>query len=106
MPDISRRPRRRLGSDSSGDFATEAEVRAAVAAVRVQFATVAEAEASDAWRALRPRVTRWILRTARGLSPIRREDQAAAITRVYLRAPHFLPALPPRQITGGFPDDR
>jgi hypothetical protein len=94
MPELYRRPRRRLDRGSTeGDFTSEAEVRAAVEALRAQHATLAEAEASPEWRSLHRRVARWILRTAGALPVVGAEDRARRIALVYLRAPKFLPAL-------------
>jgi hypothetical protein len=95
MPERARRPRRRLGSNAA-DFTCEREVRAAVAEVRAAHATVDAAEASEAWRALRPRVARWILRTALGLPVVGKEEHALRIAHVYLRRPEFLPPIRPR----------
>jgi hypothetical protein len=101
MPTSDRRPRRRLtGASAAPDFASEADVRAAAELVRARFPTIAEAEASDAWRSLRPRVVRWILRTAGALPAVRPEDAATQIARIYLRAPHLLPMLPPAMARG------
>jgi hypothetical protein len=96
MPEFHRKPRRRLNSGTGeADFTTEIEVREAVAALRAAHPTIEAAEASPAWRALRPRVARWVLRTAKALPFNSPQEAALAIANVYLRAPHFLPELPP-----------
>jgi hypothetical protein len=96
MPEYHRKPRRRLnGGTGEADFITEIEVREAVAAVRAAHPTIEAAEASPAWRALRPRVARWILRTANALPHNSPQEAALAIARVYLRRPEYLWKLPP-----------
>jgi hypothetical protein len=57
--------------------------------------TIQAAEGSPEWRALRRRVARWILRTARALPFNSPEEAALAIARLYLRRPELLSALPP-----------
>lgn len=94
MPELHRRPRRRIGGpEAPADFACEQDVRAAVAALRKAHSTLAAAEASPEWHALRRRVARWVLRTLSAHAGA--EEIAFNIARVYLRKPHFLPALPP-----------
>jgi hypothetical protein len=98
MPELHRKPRRRLDRGASeGDFTSEVEVRAAVAALRAAHATVAEAEASPEWPALHRRVTRWVLRTWTGLPVVSPEESARACARVYLVRPEFLPGMPPQR---------
>lgn len=94
MPELYRRPRRRVGRGGD-DFEDERAVRAAAAAVRRAHATLELAEASAEWRELRPRVARWILRTACALPQQGAEEAALGMARVYLRRPEFLPLLPP-----------
>jgi hypothetical protein len=107
MPELHRRPRRRLnrGGRADGDFTCEREVREAVAALRAAHATVAEAEVSAEWRALSRRVARWILRTAKALPFNSPEGAALAIARVYLRRPELLPAMPPGDFDEGEPHE-
>lgn len=98
MPERHRRPRRRLDRGVDSDFSSEREVREVVAQLRARYETTAEAEATDEWRALHRRVTRWVLRTATGLPPVRPEDHAHRIALIYLRRPEFLPAPPPQLV--------
>jgi hypothetical protein len=106
VPESHRKPRRRLDRNGTeGDFISERECREAVAALRAAHATLREAEASPEWRALHRRVTRWLLRTAKGLPAVSPEDAAREIAKVYLRRPEFLPAFPPGDFDEGETDD-
>lgn len=91
MPELYRKPRRRRGGRAA-DFTTEQEVRQRCAELRSRYATAQEALASAEWRALRPNVARWVLAS---LAKKPGDDAwALRVADIYVRSPHFLPALP------------
>jgi hypothetical protein len=89
--------KRKIAKKSAGrsEFSNEADVRAAVGAVRDAYPTLDGAEASDEWKKLRPAIAKWIWAAAskpRTSDP----DWGNKLARIYLRSPRLLPALPPR----------
>jgi hypothetical protein len=99
MPELRRKPRRRLRSGTApDDFKNEIDVRTACAEVRALYPSAELAEASVEWLALRPRVARWVRRIAVGLPVIGADEHALRIARIYLTRPEFLPGLPPPNI--------
>lgn len=90
MPAIDRKPRRRLHSSRTPDFATEVEAREAAATVRALPEGSPERE--HAWQALRPRLERWVQRICRtSITP----EHAGALARIYITRPNLLSLLPP-----------
>jgi hypothetical protein len=92
-----KRPLRESAAGKKKDppFTSEREAREAVAALRCKYANAAEAEANAEWPALHRRLTNWVMRTAKALPVVSPEEHASRIALVYLRAPNFLPEMPP-----------